>query len=30
MDLWFVGLIIALALRTWGMAVACDRLMGRP
>lgn len=30
MDLWFVGLIIALVLLTWGLAVVCDRLMGRP
>jgi hypothetical protein len=30
MDLWFVGLIAALALLTWGLAVVCDRLMNRP
>jgi len=30
MDLWFVGLIIALALLSWGLAVVCDRLMSRP
>ncbi len=29
MDLWFVGLIIVLALLSWGLAVVCDRLMTR-
>ena len=30
MDLWFVGLIVALGLLTWGLSVVCDRLMNRP
>jgi hypothetical protein len=30
MDLWFVGLIVALALLTWGLSVVCDRIMNRP
>jgi hypothetical protein len=30
MDLWFVGLIVALVLLTWGLSVVCDRLMNRP
>jgi hypothetical protein len=30
MDLWFVGLIVVLALLTWGGIVLCERLLGRP
>jgi len=30
MDLWFIGLIIALALLTWGGIVLCGRLLDRP
>ena len=30
MDLWFVGLIVALVLLTLGLSVVCDRLMNRP
>ena len=30
MDLWFVGLIVALALLTWGGVVLCERLLSRP
>lgn len=28
MDLWFVGLIIALAVSTWGAVAMCERLLG--
>jgi hypothetical protein len=30
MDLWFIGLIVALALLTWGGVVLCSRLLSRP
>jgi hypothetical protein len=30
MDLWFLGLIIVLALLTWGGIVLCERLLVRP
>jgi hypothetical protein len=30
MDLWFVGLIVVLAVLTWGGIVLCERLLGRP
>ena len=30
MDLWFLGLIIVLAVLTWGGIVLCERLMVRP
>jgi len=30
MDLWFVGLILVLAVLTWGGVVLCERLMVRP
>ena len=30
MDLWFLGLIIVLAVLTWGGIVLCERLLVRP
>jgi hypothetical protein len=30
MDLWFVGLMVLLALLTWGGIVLCQRLLVRP
>lgn len=30
MDLWFIALIVALALLTWGGVILCDRLLTRP
>ena len=30
MDLWFVGLIVVLALLTWGGVVLCARLLRQP
>jgi hypothetical protein len=30
MDLWFVALIVLLALLTWGGIVLCERLLVRP
>jgi hypothetical protein len=30
MDLWFIALILALALLTWGGVVLCQRLLGAP
>jgi hypothetical protein len=30
MDLWFVALIVLLALLTWGGIVLCQRLLVRP
>ena len=30
MDLWFIGLMLGLALLTWGGIVLCDRLLNRP
>jgi len=30
MDLWFIGLIVGLALLTWGGVVLCERLLSRP
>jgi hypothetical protein len=30
MDLWFIALILALALLTWGGVILCDRLLTRP
>lgn len=30
MDLWFIALIVALTLLTWGGVILCDRLLTRP
>jgi hypothetical protein len=30
MDLWFVILIVGLALLSWGGVLACQRLLARP
>jgi hypothetical protein len=30
MDLWFIGLILVLALLTWGGVVLCERLLQQP
>ena len=30
MDLWFIGLMVVLALLTWGGIVLCERLRVRP
>ncbi len=30
MDFWFIGLIIVLALSTWGGIVLCARLLKQP
>jgi hypothetical protein len=30
MDLWFIGLIVALALLTWGGVVLCGQLLRQP
>jgi hypothetical protein len=30
MDLWFIGLIVVLAVLTWGGIVLCERLLLRP
>jgi hypothetical protein len=30
MDLWFIGLIVVLAVLTWGGIVLCERLQARP
>jgi hypothetical protein len=30
MDFWFVGLMLVLALLTWGGVVLCERLGRRP
>jgi hypothetical protein len=30
MDLWFIGLMLVLALLTWGGIVLCERLLSRP
>jgi hypothetical protein len=30
MDLWFIGLLLGLALLTWGFVELCDRLLHRP
>jgi hypothetical protein len=30
MDLWFIGLILVLALLTWGGVVLCERLGRQP
>jgi hypothetical protein len=30
MDVWFIGLIIVLAVLTWGGIVLCERLLARP
>jgi hypothetical protein len=30
MDLWFIGLILVLALLTWGGVVLCERLQQQP
>lgn len=30
MDLWFIALIIVLALSTWGGIVLCERLLKQP
>jgi hypothetical protein len=30
MDIWFIGLILALALLTWGGVVLCGRLLSQP
>ena len=30
MDLWFIGLIVVLAVLTWSGIVLCERLLLRP
>jgi len=30
MDLWFIGLIVALTLLTWAGVVLCGRLLSQP
>lgn len=30
MDIWFIGLILVLALLTWGGVVLCERLRRQP
>jgi hypothetical protein len=30
MDLWFLGLMVVLAVLTWGGIVLCERLLVRP